>query len=322
MSPRQRLVSTRRDRQADSYFVSFLAEPIEPLPSPGSGGSGCRTGSSGATGGRCGQVPCSDVAGFPRLGDEVWARSPRRPVIPRLEHAEQVAAAFNVPLARPSARTLARALLQLSGRGGIFTGMIDAEDPLQVMDALGPRVVTGLGRVVAATRKDLALYREAFPEWSAQATSRGTKSWLHDRLFDHVKRELGDMPSVRLKMTEPAREFMVDQRFRFRMKAHLPGDLLSSYPTPSALQFMCQGLQPSFPSLGEIRLVAGYRWDQDLMEMAEAVVTLRDGRRCVWAVELRTESTGGVLGQFAPFPIAPAPGIAIRLPGIERTSDG
>lgn len=200
--------------------------------------------------------------------------------------------------------------------------MIDAENPHAVMGALGTSVVDALGRVVSNARADLHRYREVFPEWVAQATARGTKSWIHDRLFDHVQRELGDMDCVTLKVSEPAREFMVDGRFRFRVKAHQPGDLLASYPTAGARQFMRQGSQPAFPELGEIRLVAGYRWDVELMEMAEAVISMRNGNRCIWAVELQAGTAAGKLGQFTPIPIAPAPGIALKIPGLDATSDG
>lgn len=199
--------------------------------------------------------------------------------------------------------------------------MIDADNPLEVMDALGQSVVSALGRVVRDARTDLQKYRAAFPEWSARSTNRGTKSWIHDRLFDHVQREFDHLANVKLKVTEPAREFMVHGRFRFRMKAHQPGDLLSTYPTSGALQFMRQGRQLAFPAMDEIRLVAGYRWDPDLMEMNEAVVSLRNGRRCIWAVELR-EEPGSVVSQFSPYPVAPVPDISIKLPGLDEASDG
>lgn len=200
--------------------------------------------------------------------------------------------------------------------------MIDARKPHAVLDAVGPEVVDALGRIVRGAREDLARYRSTFPEWVVGATARATKSWIHDRLFDHVRAEFDDAPYVTVKTAEPTLEFMVHSRFRFPLKAHGLQDILSTYPTNGALQYMRQGSQPSFPDLSEIRLVAGYRWDSELMEMNEAVITMRNGRRCIWAVELREDDVSNSIGQFSPYAIAPAPSIDVKLPGLSESADG
>lgn len=189
--------------------------------------------------------------------------------------------------------------------------MFDASRSDEVLGALGQKAIDALGRAVVTTRTDLQEYRAVFPRFVAEATQRGLHNWLHDRMFANALAEVDSLPDVAVIDREPIRDLYFGGQFRVRMKAHHAGDLVTAYPTAASLDFYSQGWQPTFPSMEEVRLVAGYRWDPELRQMNEAVISYRDGReKVLWAVELIQATQSGIM-HFKPHELPPMPEIEL-----------
>ncbi|MFF8649935.1 hypothetical protein ACF06D_17130 [Streptomyces griseoluteus] len=165
--------------------------------------------------------------------------------------------------------------------------------PEDVLSDLGSKVVGGLARAVANTRKDLAAYRETHLSWVSDSSERGLANWIHDRLWAHVCAEFDGQPDIGLSDREPTREITVGVNYRLRVKRHRLDGKVSSYATQTALEFYAQGVQQVFPGLEEVRLIAGYDWDADSRSMGDAVLSLRDGEEeVIWHISLPEAGTG------------------------------
>lgn len=170
-------------------------------------------------------------------------------------------------------------------------------DSETVLSGLGDKIVEGLSRAVVRAARDLRHYRTTFPQWVSQASERGLANWIHDRIWWHVTALFDSMPDVEVSDREPTREVVVGLNYRLRLKRHHEDGDLSTYPTPTALDFYLQGVQDAFPGMEEVRLAAGYEWDKETREMGAAVLSLRDGREnIVWKVTLPEvdDGLGGV----------------------------
>ncbi len=133
-------------------------------------------------------------------------------------------------------------------------------------------------------------YRTVRPRYVAEASERGLANWIHDRLWIHLIEHLDDDPATHFRDSGPTREFRVGAQYLLRAKRHRAGDRISSYPTAAAQAFWNQDTITLFPDADEVRLAAGYRWDPELREINEAVISLRDGMdHVVWAVALILE---------------------------------
>lgn len=191
-----------------------------------------------------------------------------------------------------------------AGRHGINPGMKSVcPSPEQVLDALGEKAVDGFGRAVVKARQDLAEFRAWRPGWVADSSSRGLLNLIHDRLWAHLTRELDDLPHVAFVDHPPKREMYVHGRFRFRVKRHTASGLVRTYPTQAALDFMAQPTQLPLDGLEEVHLCAGYVWDDELREIGESVLSLRDGMdldRLLWMHRLDPPAADGFGGVAVP----------------------
>ncbi|WP_411149611.1 hypothetical protein [Streptomyces sp. A30] len=193
-------------------------------------------------------------------------------------------------------------------------------DPDGVLSGLGDKVVSGLARAVAKTRRDLAAYRETHSSWVSDSSERGLANWIHDRLWANLCAEFDAQPGVALSDREPTREITVGVNYRLRVKRHRIDGKVSSYATQTALEFYAQGAQQAFPGFEEIRLIAGYDWDADTRSMGDAVLSLRDGEEeVVWLITL-PEAGAGTVGVPAQ-PIRPT-GPEPALPTIDLPAAG
>lgn len=191
------------------------------------------------------------------------------------------------------------AWLALEGRGGlccptadgIFGGMIDPRNTRSVVEAVGQESLDAIGIAVRDTRADLHLYRSTLPALAARHSNRGILNWVHDQFFAHVRAQFeSTVDETHVLDREPVRDIFVGPNFRFRFKKHSDQDMVTSYPTNAFLAFAAQD-PPQL--IQEVRLIGGYRWDQETREIGTAVLSARDGRSNVlWALEL-TESAGG-----------------------------
>lgn len=168
-----------------------------------------------------------------------------------------------------------------------------------VREALGEKVCTAFWDAVAATRADLAEYRSLRPAWVSAHSKSGLAHWLQDRLWAHMTIELDGLPDVDMLDREPHREIGVGYSYRFRVKRHKAGGRVETYPTPLALEFMAQG-QPTLDGLEEIKLIVGYEWADELREVGQAVVSLRDSTGVKWCEPLDDPSSGEGGGNVAP----------------------
>lgn len=182
-----------------------------------------------------------------------------------------------------------------------------------VLDELGDKVKTAIAEGVAATRADLATYREQQPGWVADHSERGLANWIHDRVWAHLMQRLDGEPEITLVDNEPTRLVRVGTKYLMRVKRHGLDDKLSTYRTQTALQFFMQGVQPSFPDMDEVRLAVGYLWESETRSIGDAVISMRDGLdHVVWSVVLGLEPGTGAV-DIRPLPTAPPlPAIDVR----------
>jgi hypothetical protein len=186
-----------------------------------------------------------------------------------------------------------------------------------VISDLGDKVTSGLAVMVAQTRSDLSVYRRTFPGWVAGSTDRGLLNWCHDRSWAHLQRIFEGVADVSFVDSPPLREMYVGTRYRMRMKKHDVEDRVSTYQTQGALAFLEQEIQGALDGLEEVRLIAGYRWDNELRQIGEPVISLRDGTEVIWAHVL-AEPDGALVSET--IPIAPPSGPrapTIDMPGLE-----
>ena len=160
----------------------------------------------------------------------------------------------------------------------------------EISARLGGKTTLGIAQAVSDAKADLTDYRNVRPRYVAEASERGLANWIHDRLWIHLIEHLDDDRDTHFHDSGPTREFRVGTQYLFRAKRHRAGDRISSYPTATAQAFWNQDAITLFPDADEVRLAAGYRWDPDLREIDEAVISLRDGMdSVVWAVALIVE---------------------------------
>ncbi|HEY0118225.1 MAG TPA: hypothetical protein VGC04_05540 [Cellulomonas sp.] len=114
---------------------------------------------------------------------------------------------------------------------------------------------------------------------------------------------------------EPAREVCVTldtgRAYRLRLNRHSDRNRVRSYPTRTDLAFWgAPASAPTLDGMEEIRLAAGYRWDDETREIGATVISYREGKdNPIWAVEVEA----GAAAQ----PIAWAPISGPNLPEID-----
>lgn len=166
--------------------------------------------------------------------------------------------------------------------------MIDIRDKARVLDELGDKVLEALAASVTGARRDFLRYQTTLPDFAAQASSRGSANWIHDRLWHHVRALLDDVDDVLLIDLGVTREVVLGGRYRIRMKRHHPPAQVATYPTQTAMHFMSQAPeQLVLEGLEQVNLIAGYVWFGDSAEIGTAVLSLRDGQdNVLWVHEL------------------------------------
>ena len=107
-----------------------------------------------------------------------------------------------------------------------------------------------------------------------------------------------------------------------RLKRHHLDGSTSSYQTQTVIDFELQGVNQTFPGYGEVRLEAGYEWDEETRTIGMALITLRDGRNnVIWTLPLPPHAVGGagtVTQPTLPEPVLPVVGVQDE----DETRDG
>jgi len=174
--------------------------------------------------------------------------------------------------------------------------------PEQIRSDWGDRVLAGIAGSVESARDDFREFRDLKPEWMVDMSSRTTAGFIHDRIVSELRHRLDGIDGVSIVGYEPLCEIVIGNTYSVRVKRHGPGDVVSSYPTLTALEFW--GNEPPMPGFEHWNLAAGYRWDPDSREMGDAVLSFRLGmRKVLWAISIAA-SSGSVAG-FSWNPIEP-----------------
>lgn len=182
--------------------------------------------------------------------------------------------------------------------------MIGIRGKARVLDELGDKVLEALAASVTGARRDFLRYQAALPDFAAQASSRGSANWIHDRLWHHVRALLDDVDDVLLIDLGVTREIVLGGRYRIRMKRHRPPAQVATYPTQTAMDFMSQAPQQLvLDGLEQVNLIAGYVWFGDSSEIGPAVLSMRDGQdNVLWVHELPETDLGRSSNVATPLP--------------------
>lgn len=177
-----------------------------------------------------------------------------------------------------------------------------------VLDDLGEKPVAAFAKSVQLARSDLTEYRTAFPLWVTDASNRGLANWIHDRLMARLIVLAEDIDGMAITGNGVTREAIVGLKYRFRVKRHDEKARVASYETATFLDFVLQPT-PVLPGFEEVRLIAGYEWDRELIQIGDPVITLRDGKdNVLWTARLIEGDDGIVTGTvIAPTSDSPTP---------------
>lgn len=198
-----------------------------------------------------------------------------------------VGSALHLPFA--PARGLHRnhtAVLQGLRQGGIKSGMKSYPEAHHVLADIGAKTVEAFSRAVKGASDDLRKYRETFPQWVADHGERGLANWISDRVWARLLIAADGVPDMTMIERGVTREITLGLNYRFRVKRHDYEGSIASYETPTFLDFVEQP-EGQLDGMQEIRLVAGYEWHNDVREIGDAVISLRDGKdNVIWKEHL------------------------------------
>jgi hypothetical protein len=169
----------------------------------------------------------------------------------------------------------------LPPRPDIISGMKSYPTAEEAFVGIGDKTLDAFFLSVNRARRDLRLYRKAFPQWVADHSERGLANWISDRLWAHLTELAEGIPGLMVVEKGPLRECGINN-YRFRFKRHDDDGLVASYPTEGFIEF---ATQPSdqFSGMEETRLIAGYDWNKDFRDIGAAVISLRDGKdNVIW----------------------------------------
>ncbi len=192
--------------------------------------------------------------------------------------------------------------------------MFSYPEARDILDRLGPDFLHAFESAVEGAREDIAELRDERASWFPTMAPRTLASLIHDRIWCRLVDALDTVPNVTCIDKSNRREVAVGPDLVLRIKRHKKGDVISTYPTATALEFYTQ--VPALPGLEQIPLALGYRWDSALRQIGVAVLSLRDGHdNVIWAVELTTQAGQSVVNLTTSEATEPS------LPTIEVKSD-
>lgn len=117
----------------------------------------------------------------------------------------------------------------------------------EVIAELGDKFLTALVDSVRGTRGDIRDMREWRSSWFPTMHSRCLSNLIHDRIWARLIAAIESDPATTIIEKGPTREIAVGLHLRLRVKRHLSGDKISTYPTRTAIEFWQQGSQYAFP---------------------------------------------------------------------------
>lgn len=224
--------------------------------------------------------------------------------------------------------------------GGIFSGMISRPSPEEVTAEIGDKVIDALRLGVSRAKEQFREYQQQHPDWLANNAKRTVADLIHDWMWAAVVAALTTVskhpaseadettPHVTIIDRDPLRELSIrvesEHRLSYliRLKRHHMDGATSSYQPQTVIDFELQGRNQTFPGFGEVRLEAGYEWDEETRAIGTALITLRDGRNnVIWTLPLSPDAgsaaDGVVTRPTTPEPVPPVVGV----PGEDETQE-
>nr|WP_230981524.1 hypothetical protein [Mycobacterium malmoense] len=127
----------------------------------------------------------------------------------------------------------------MSGTDGMFSGLFSEPYPTddEVMAERGDKFLTALVSSVRGTRGDIRDMREWRPDWFPTMHSRCLSNVIHDRIWARLVAAIESDPATKIIEKGPTREIAVGLHRRLRIKRHLTGDKISTYPTEPPSNF-------------------------------------------------------------------------------------
>ncbi len=184
--------------------------------------------------------------------------------------------------------------------------------PDQVISDLGALFIHAVINAVSLARRDYDQYRGEHPDWCSSHANRTLACFIHDRIWFHLIAAIGEMDNVAIRDNDPTREVWYQNQYQIRIKRHSSTDMISTYPTATAVEFWSNG-QATIPGLESHTLALGYRWDPELREVCETILSYRTGiEEPVWAAVLK--GTQENISGFTWEPISP------QLPDIDLSA--
>ncbi len=205
--------------------------------------------------------------------------------------------------------------------------MISHPTPEDVVSELGDKVIGAIVHAVKSAKKEFREYRQQHPGWAADNAARTLAGMIHDWMWTDLNQQLDSLPHVYLTDQDPKREIAVqvhsEERLNYllRIKLHHLDGRTSSYQTQTVIDFEMQGVNQTFPGLGEVRLEAGYEWDKDTRTIGAPVLSLRHGRnKLIWVHELPDQDETGGTAVTRPAEPGPTPP-TVDVPGRESNKE-
>jgi hypothetical protein len=162
----------------------------------------------------------------------------------------------------------------------------------EVVAELGDTFLESLVDAVRGARTDLNDMQTWRPGWFPTMHARCLSNLIHDRIWARLIALIENEDDANFLEKGPTREIAIGVHLRLRVKRHLAGDRISTYPTRTAIEFWRQTTD-TLPGLEEIRIAVGYRWDRELRVIEAPVISLRDGKdNVIWAIELSEPAEG------------------------------
>lgn len=150
-----------------------------------------------------------------------------------------------------------------------------------------------------AARAELANMRDADPRYFMRLNERDLANRLHPRYWTVLCDELEPLQTVSIRDQEPHREITFRtpscRSYTARVKRHSTQDRVQSHGTVADREFWNGGVQ-TFDNMDVVTgLAIGYRWDRDLREVLDPVISYREGKsNVVWAFAIDSANEGAL----------------------------
>ncbi|MGO2819403.1 MAG: hypothetical protein ACTIA5_01290 [Brachybacterium tyrofermentans] len=192
----------------------------------------------------------------------------------------------------------------------------------EVARDLGDNFLMSVVEAVDGARDDYVDFKLERSDWFATFTQRFVANFIHERIWARLVPAIDGDDAIVIEDREPVRQIRVGHQYTIRLKRHHEGDRISAFATPSNEQFWMNELAVALEGLEAHTLAVGYRWDADLHEIREPVLSFRESKeKPVWSYELSMDAVEAprVIARPLEGPFLPQPDLSSILE--ERRED-